>query len=100
MPWAHGCAETAHMMFLDGVYAENKQGKPRFFRVNAPVPDKLSALLHTISHRVARFLECKGVLERDIENSYLQLDVMEDGVGSRCLSSDPCCETTLDVRSK
>jgi hypothetical protein len=33
------------------------------------------ANLHTLSHRVARFLERQGVLvERDAENSYLQLD--------------------------
>ena len=34
--------------------------------------------MHTISHRVARYLEHQGVLERDEENSYLQLDGMNE----------------------
>ena len=34
--------------------------------------------MHTISHRVARFLEKKGFLERDAENSYLALEPDED----------------------
>ena len=29
--------------------------------------------MHTISHRIARFLERQGILERDIEQSYLTL---------------------------
>ena len=29
--------------------------------------------MHTISHRIARFLERQGMLERDIEQSYLTL---------------------------
>jgi len=33
---------------------------------------------HTISHRVAQFLERQGVLERDEENSYLQLEGMDE----------------------
>ncbi|MCP4470448.1 MAG: hypothetical protein GY815_07145, partial [Gammaproteobacteria bacterium] len=33
---------------------------------------------HTISHRVARFLERQGVLERDAENSYLQLEGLDE----------------------
>ena len=32
------------------------------------------ALVHTISHRVAGFLEREGILERDEENSYLNLE--------------------------
>ena len=57
------------MLFLDGVYAKNKQGKTTFQGSNAPDQEELAILVHTISHRVARFLECQGVLERDAENS-------------------------------
>jgi len=67
-----------HMLFLDGVYAENKYHKTRFYRTKAPTPNELLTLVHTISHRVARFLERKGLLERDAENSYLQLEDMEE----------------------
>jgi hypothetical protein len=31
-------------------------------------------LVHTISHRVAGFLEREGILERDEENGYLKLE--------------------------
>jgi hypothetical protein len=44
----------------------------------APVQEELAILVHTISHRVARFLERQGILERDEENSYLQLDGIDD----------------------
>jgi hypothetical protein len=66
------------MLFLDGVYTKNKQGKIRFQRTNAPVQEELAILVHTISHRVARILERQGVLERDAENSYLQLEGMDE----------------------
>ncbi|WP_316366616.1 hypothetical protein [Candidatus Thiodiazotropha sp. CDECU1] len=35
---------------------------------------KRSSAVHTISHRVAGFLEREGILERDEENSYLNLE--------------------------
>jgi len=35
-------------------------------------------LVHTISLRVARFLERRGLLERDEEDSYLTLDCLDD----------------------
>lgn len=64
-----------HMLFLDGVYAENGRGQLCFHRVKAPTVAELNALVHTISHRVARFLERRGLLERDAENAYLQLEL-------------------------
>jgi len=67
-----------HMLFLDGVYAKNKYGKATFQRTNAPTQEELARLVHTISHRVARYLERQGILERDEENSYLQLDGIDE----------------------
>jgi len=67
-----------HMLFLDGIYVENKHGKTTFQRTNAPTQEELARLVHTISHRVALYLERQGVLERDEENSYLQLDGMDE----------------------
>jgi hypothetical protein len=67
-----------HMLFLDGVYAKNKYGKAIFQRTNAPTQEELAQLVHTISHRVARYLERQGILERDEENSYLQLDGIDE----------------------
>ena len=40
---------------------------------------QLTHLTHTIAHRVGRFLERQGLLERDAENSYLAGDVVEGG---------------------
>jgi hypothetical protein len=49
-----------HMLFLDGIYSENKYGKIRFQLTIAPSQRELTNLVHTISHRVAGFLERQG----------------------------------------
>ena len=67
-----------HMLFLDGIYTENKYGKIRFQQTIASSQQELTNLVHTISHRVAGFLERQGILERDEENSYLNLEGDED----------------------
>ena len=59
------------MLFLDGIYADNKHGTSRFHRVKAPTSDELTRLTHTIAHRVGRYLERQSLLVRDDENSYL-----------------------------
>jgi hypothetical protein len=46
----------------------------RFRWVKAPTNSELNQLSHTIAHRLARYLERQGLLERDAENSYLALD--------------------------
>jgi len=75
MPRAHGCAGAAHMLFLDGVYIDG--GKFRW--VKAPTTQELTQLAHPIASRTGRFLERQGLLERDIENSYLAADAVEMG---------------------
>jgi ribosomal protein S27E len=67
-----------HMLLLDGVYTTNQHGKVRFQYVNAPLSDELTRLVHTISHRIARYLERQGLLERDMEQSYLTLEEEDD----------------------
>jgi hypothetical protein len=67
-----------HMLYLDGVFAEDAYGKTRFHRIKAPTTDELGLLAHRISQRVAKFLERRGFLERDDENSYLALEAAED----------------------
>ena len=78
MPRAHGCAGAAHMLFLDGVYVDNPHGAARFRWVKAPTNTELTQLAHTIAHRVGRYLERQGLLERDAENSYLAGDAVDD----------------------
>jgi Putative transposase/Transposase zinc-binding domain len=66
-----------HMLFLDGVYLDRSDGT--WFRwVKAPTNQELTQLGHTIAHRVGRFLERQGLLERDAENSYLASNAVDD----------------------
>jgi hypothetical protein len=67
-----------HMLYLDGVYAEDAYGKIRFHRIKAPTVDELGLLVHRISQRVAKFLERRGFLESDEETSYLALETSDD----------------------
>ena len=63
-----------HMLFLDGVYVGEAGSSAWFRRVKAPTSAELTQLTHTIAHRLARYLERQGLLERDAEHSYLTLD--------------------------
>jgi len=67
-----------HMLFLDGVYVEGPHGLARFRWVKAPTSEELTQLAHTIAQRVGRFLEHQGLLEQDMENSYLSGDAVDD----------------------
>lgn len=67
-----------HMLFLDGVYVDGPDGAVRFCWVKAPTSQELTQLAHTIAHRVGRYLERRGLLERDAEDSYLASDTMDD----------------------
>ena len=49
-----------------------------FHRINAPNQQQLTELVPTLSHRVAGFLEREGILERDEENSYLNLEDQDE----------------------
>ena len=62
-----------HVLYLDGAYIQAPYRKLRFRQIAPPTKDELETLLHSISHRTARFLERKGLIERDAENSYLSL---------------------------
>ena len=62
------------MLFLDGVYVSDDLGNFAFHYNKAPTVEQLTAVLRTISQRVASFLERRGLLVRDEDNSYLTLD--------------------------
>jgi hypothetical protein len=74
MPRAQGCTGAAHMLVLYGVYVDSAGSSTRFRRVKAPTNSELNQLSHTIAHRLARYPERQGLLERDVEHSYLALD--------------------------
>ena len=64
------------MLFLDGAYADRQDGTARFRRVRSPTSQELTRLTQIIARRVGRFLERQGLLERDVENSYLVTDAL------------------------
>lgn len=45
-----------------------------FRRLPVPSPQALEGLIQTISQRIGSYLEREGLLVRDIDNSYLQLE--------------------------
>ena len=66
------------MLYLDGVYIGGSNRHPvRFRSVKAPTGDELMQLTHTIAHRVARYLERQGLLERDTGNIYLTPEAVD-----------------------
>ncbi len=67
-----------HMLFLDGVYVERPDGAVRFRSLRAPTSAELTHLAHIIAHRVGRFVQRQGLLERDAENSCLAADAVGD----------------------
>jgi len=67
-----------HMLFLDGVYVKDDSGHYLFHRTPPPTVEQLSELLHTLSQRIAGFLERRGLLERDEDNSCLTLEGLDE----------------------
>jgi hypothetical protein len=62
-----------HMLFLDGVYSFDR-ARPKFHRSPRPSPTELAKLLHRISQRVTRLLERQGLLVRDPDHAFLDLE--------------------------
>ena len=60
---------SGDMLFLDGVYVERLDGSVRFGWAKVPTSAKLNGLAHTLAQRVGRFLERRGLPERDAEQS-------------------------------
>ena len=61
-----------------GVYIGGSNEHPlRFRRVKAPTGGELLQLTHTIAHRVVRYLERQGLLERDTGNIYLTPEAVD-----------------------
>jgi hypothetical protein len=67
-----------HMLFIEGAISENTWGETTLTRINAPTHNDMVELVHTISHRIARYLEKVGLVQRDMENSYLNLPIDDE----------------------
>ena len=61
------------MLFLDGVYVTTGE-RLSFRRVPPPTVAALEKLVRQISERVGRVLQRRGLLVRDLENSFLTLE--------------------------
>jgi hypothetical protein len=66
------------MLFLEGAINENSWGGTTFTRIKSPCHNDMVELVHTISHRIAKYLEKIGLVQRDMENSYLNLPVDDE----------------------
>ena len=66
-----------HMLFLEGVITQ-EHGKMTFKRVKAPSHSNMEALVNTISQRIAQYLEKAGLIQRDIDNTYLDLPINDE----------------------
>jgi hypothetical protein len=67
-----------HMLFLEGAISENPRGGTTFTRIKAPTHNDMVDLVHTISHRIARYLEKAGLVVRDMDNTYLNLPIDDE----------------------
>ena len=67
-----------HMLFLEGVITNNRFDKAVFTQPKAPSHKELEKLVHIISQRIANYLERRGLIQRDMENSYLNLPVDDE----------------------
>jgi hypothetical protein len=67
-----------HMLFLEGAISENPWGGTTFTRIKAPSHDEMVELVHTVSQRIAKYLEKVGLVERDMENSFLNLPIDDE----------------------
>jgi hypothetical protein len=67
-----------HMLFLEGAISESPWGGTTFTRIKAPSYSDMVELVHTISCRIANYLEKVGLVERDIENSFLNLPIDDE----------------------
>ena len=61
-----------HMLFLEGVITQ-ECGRSKFKCVKAPNHNDMETLVNVISHRIATYLEKAGLIQRDMDNAFLDL---------------------------
>ncbi len=74
-----------HMLFLDGVYLKNNTAKSQFVAIKAMTASQLNQLLSDISHKIIAQLEQTGVLIKEGEQPYLNLEDDYDESGMKHL---------------
>jgi hypothetical protein len=66
------------MLFLEGAISVNPWGGTTFTRIKAPSHSDMVTLVHSISQRIAKYLEKVGLVERDMESSFLNLPLDDE----------------------
>jgi hypothetical protein len=61
-----------------GAISENPWAGTTFTRIKASSHDEMVKLVHTISQRIAKYLEKVGLVERDMENSFRNLPIDDE----------------------
>ena len=61
-----------HMLFLDGVVTQER-GQSKFKYVKAPSHSDMEKLVYLISQRIANYLERMGLIQKDMDNTFLDL---------------------------
>jgi len=66
-----------HMLFLEGVITEER-GQTKFKLVKAPSHSDMEQIVDNISHRIAAYLEKAGLIQRDMDNAFLDFPMDDE----------------------
>ena len=66
-----------HMLFLEGVVTQER-GQSKFNYVKAPSHSDMESVVHLISQRIANYLEKMGLIQKDIDNTFLDLPIGDE----------------------
>ncbi len=66
-----------HMLFLEGV-VKKERGQTTFKRVKAPSHSDMERVVNTISHRIVQYLEKAGQIQRDMDNTFINLQIDDE----------------------
>jgi hypothetical protein len=87
-----------HMLVLDGAYLVGTE-PPVFRRIESPRQDELQALVERLAERIGRALERQGLLARDADSSYLELDPAAGGPMDDLLGHSITCRVAVGPRA-
>lgn len=65
------------MLFLEGVITQ-ECGQSKFKCVKAPSHSDMETLVNVISHRIAIYLEKAGLIQQDMDNTFLDLSMGDE----------------------
>ena len=66
-----------HMLFLEGVITEER-GQTKFKLVKAPSHSDMEQIVDNISHRIAAYLEKAELIQRDMDNAFLDFPMDDE----------------------